>query len=167
MRNQDEWVEQLKNNRLARSTEELEAFESALRKLEVVDKSSVALSEIFLAYDDRCEMVYLPNSLNKYIWSFSASTLVQAFIVAIDHLYLQAPEWAYMHLGAILAQDTAYSLFKLEMDSVSQDKRRILAILLAKHADNEEEREFENEENSSLLEKNSLRAKNIIDEFPT
>lgn len=165
MHNQDEWVEQLKNNRLARSKEEVKAFEGALQELERFDRKAVVLSEVLLAYDDRCEMIDLQNLLNKYIWTFSIDSFVNAFIEVIVDLYKQAPEWAYMHLGSILANDKTYSCFQSEMKSISQDKRRVFEILLQKHADNEEDREFENEELSALLEKISLRAKSVIEQL--
>ncbi|MBE9011169.1 hypothetical protein IQ250_13215 [Pseudanabaenaceae cyanobacterium LEGE 13415] len=104
-------IDILEANRLMRSPEEVDYFETTLEKL-AQNPDPTDLPHLHLLLDDACEHPEVMFSLVHFLESFDVQEQVTAFIQVMPELVQRAAEWAAILHSRIMNDEIARSVFE-------------------------------------------------------
>lgn len=122
-------LEILKQNRLMKTLEEVDHFESALAEL-TNNFNEQDLGEYHLILDDQCEQPEVMFSLIHFLESFEIEMQITAFIKVIPQLMIHAPEWTRILHNRILNDELACHIYQKKLHSINSEKPHFLYYLL-------------------------------------
>jgi hypothetical protein len=122
-------LENLRQNRLLRTPEEINVFESSLDDIRN-NPNEHDLKAYHLVLDDQCEQPEVMFGLIHFLESFEAETQIRVFIEVMPQLMIQAPQWAMILHNRILNDSTARQIYQELLHSINEQKQHFLYYLL-------------------------------------
>lgn len=122
-------LEQLYNNRLLRTKEELEGFEKNLNELsEVIEENDIL--ELCTIFDDKTKDDEIMFGLLHLIESFSSERAFRLTVMGVSQMLENARNWAKIVIYRCLNDDYSRAMLKKAIESVDVQTQKVAESLL-------------------------------------